>query len=479
MRGGGGDLTTAPVQQRPARPAKAPAPAPAPARQQPPPQQQPSPRSDAAVPMQTAAAPQPRPSASRGRARTGAANGLVTALAVDGAHLFAAGADDSLWKRSVSSRAAAWEHIGTAENVMSMTTLGRRIYALDATSNIWRLDLYGSSPRWELWDNPPPPRKQHGIDLPERRVALTSTPDGHLWVATMSNKLLRAAADPPTAGAGEAGASRVYWELIRESVGVAGLVTVPMAAAAPASSAALIVAACDDGKAWHWKPESSAPAVAGGVSPKAKPWCPCGSTPVPARRGIAYCNSRLYVVGSDGVHVAELAEMHEGQPAAPQWQETLLPLPPIVVGGNPAVDKFSPTRESERPQWEAKGQGGAQGAQPVASPGAKQEPSKGRGRGRGRSRGRGSGTGRNQPHRVQIKASDGKVIALSLRAKLEALTWACALRNISRWNAFWINAHSRQVRPRRRRQRMVTRPRSSTRSSGESPRTASFLWTSR
>ena len=40
-------------------------------------------------------------------------------------------------------------------NVVAMAAAQRQLFALDAQSNIWRLELYGANPRWELADDAP------------------------------------------------------------------------------------------------------------------------------------------------------------------------------------------------------------------------------------------------------------------------------------------------------------------------------------
>ena len=370
----------------------------------------------------------------RGRARAG--GGLVSAIAVEGSYLFAAGVDNSLWKRSLNSRggpssngADGWEHIGAAESVVAMATLDRRIYALDASSSIWSLDLYGSSPTWELFDDPPPPTKQHGIELPERRVALTTTPDGHVWVATLSNKLYRARVTGAAAAAAAAAKSvpkQVRWEHMRESVGVVGLVVIPTGSrGASASSECLLLAACEDSKVWHWKPQpgrssgSGLPlAIADGSSPKPsgdKAWCPCGSAPVKPDRGIACCSGRLYVAGPDGIHVGEVGlAMQEDEPATPAWASSLVALPPISlsIGGGAGAERYSPSREEARSQRGGNAKGSTEGqdvtghaqkkAAAVPARG-KQQPQQQDAKAPAR-----NGKGAAAAQKFQLKASDGK-----------------------------------------------------------------------
>lgn len=304
------------------------------------------------------------------RNRTRVAGSRLTALATEGGYLFAAGVDNSLWKRSLSARSSSidnstgWEHIGSAVNVIAMATFDRRVYALDSSSSIWRLDLYGSKPTWELWDEPPPPTKQHGIELPERRVSLTTTPDGYIWVATLSNNLLRASANQGANARHSDERSAVCWERVRESVGVSGLVVIPTGSQTLSSkSDCMLIAACEDSKMWHWKP----PRAAGhSWSQQAEPtsatagatvWCSCGATPVKPDRGVAYANGSLYLTGPNGIYMAEVGDVQEGVPATFEWSSGRVPLPPISMnnGAGSLSDRYSPSREEARPQRLGKG----------------------------------------------------------------------------------------------------------------------------
>jgi hypothetical protein len=304
---------------------------------------------------------------SRGRARVGGSR--ITALAAEGDYLFAAGVDSSLWKCSLSSRSSnggagtGWEHIGSAVNVVAMATLDRHVYALDASSSVWCLDLYGSNPTWELWDDPPPPIKQHGIELPERRVSLTTTPDGYIWVATLSNKLLRASVNQSTNVRYDDARKAVCWERIRESVGVAGLVVIPSGSRALSSNTdCLLIAACEDSKMWHWKPPRAVGhdslrnplpnASHASIDTREKAWCSCGATPAKADRGVAYSNGSVYVTGPNGIHVAEVGHVQEGVPTVLEWSSGQVPLPPITInaGAGSLTDRYSPSREEAKPQ---------------------------------------------------------------------------------------------------------------------------------
>ena len=309
---------------------------------------------------------------SRGRPRVGGSR--ITALAAEGDYLLAAGVDNSLWKRSLSTRfsnddaGTGWEHIGSAVNVVAMATLDRHVYALDASSSIWCLDLYGSNPTWDLWDDPPPPIKQHGIELPERRVSLTTTPDGYIWIATLSNKLLRASVNQSTNVRCDDARKAVCWERIRESVGVAGLVVIPCGSRALSSNTdCLLIAACEDCKLWHWKPPRGVghdslrnllPNASQGASidTKEKAWCSCGVTLVKADRGVAYCNGSVYVTGPNSIHVAEVGHVQEGVPAVLQWSSGQVPLPPVTItaGDGSLTYRYSPSREEAKPQRLAK-----------------------------------------------------------------------------------------------------------------------------
>lgn len=346
----------------------------------------------------------------RGRARVGGS--LIAALATEGDYLIAAGGDDSLWKRSLSARSSSsdndtsWEHIGSAVNVVAMATFDRRVYALDSSSSIWCLDLYGSQPRWELWDDPPPPMKQHGIELPERRVSLTTTPDGYIWVATLSNNLLRASVDQGAKVEDADSYKSVCWERVRESVGVSGLVVIPTGSSTKTDC--LLIAACENSKMWHWKPPRAAgdDASQKSTGSKQKVWCPCGVTPVKPDRGIAYANGRIYVTGPNGIHVAETGDVQEDAPASLQWSSEHVPLPPISINtaSGPLTDRYSPSREAARPQLLGKDPVDVQGSKAditISQTSKKTSASKLSGKNSGR-----KSTSKN-PH-VQLKSSDGK-----------------------------------------------------------------------
>eukprot|EP01043_Picozoa_sp_COSAG02_P035220 COSAG02_NODE_2508_length_8634_cov_2.849326_5_plen_860_part_00 len=363
---------------------------------------------------------QTAPSITGNRGRTRVGGSRITALAAEGGHLFAAGVDNSLWKRSLNTRSdrsgndTSWEQIGSAVNVVAMATLARRVYALDSSSSIWCLDLYGSNPTWELWDDPPPPIKQHGIELPERRVSLTATPDGYIWVATLSNNLLRASVKQGTDTSDDSVSKAVCWERVRESVGVSGLVVIPSGSHTLSSKTDwLIIAACEDSKIWHWKPPRAAAhdatrsdASCASTNTKEKAWCPCGATPVKPDRGIAYGNGSVFVAGPTTIHVAEVGDVQDGAPASLEWSTSGVPLPPIVInsGIGSLADRYSPSRENAKPQQLGKEDAEIRGSRPneprprtqkVPAPNKKTDNSIGR-------------KSASRTPQVQLKSPDGK-----------------------------------------------------------------------
>ena len=58
----------------------------------------------------------------------------LTAIVVEDRHLYAAGVDSSLWRRSIDSRAAEWEKIGQAVDVVALAAFSQQIFALDGLS---------------------------------------------------------------------------------------------------------------------------------------------------------------------------------------------------------------------------------------------------------------------------------------------------------------------------------------------------------
>lgn len=60
---------------------------------------------------------------------------------VEGERLYAAGLDNSFWRRSIGSRAAEWEKIGQAVDVVALAGFSGQIFALDSSSVIWRWNL--------------------------------------------------------------------------------------------------------------------------------------------------------------------------------------------------------------------------------------------------------------------------------------------------------------------------------------------------
>ena len=128
----------------------------------------------------------------------------TTAIAIDGAMLFAACSDNTLWKLDAVTElfeaakpnysTKYWQQIGAAQSVISTTVHRKILFALDIDGSVWKMAIYGEEPAWEPWWRPISSETgfRSKVQL-DKNVGLSSY-GGYLWGANQADKLVRLSA---------------------------------------------------------------------------------------------------------------------------------------------------------------------------------------------------------------------------------------------------------------------------------------------